>query len=85
MNNPVEIAVKASEKQQIKLIIVLLSERRREYSLLKDMTIVENPDSCIIFCRTKDHVDNIIDQLDLDHYTCDKIHGGMDQEDRFQS
>ena len=31
------------------------------------MTIVENPDSCIIFCRTKDRVDDVMDQLDLDH------------------
>ena len=52
--------------------------------MLKDVTIIENPDSCIIFCRTKDRVDSCVDRLkDLD-YNCDKIHGGMVQEDRLE-
>ena len=50
--------------------------------MLKDVTIVENPDSCIIFCRTKDRVDTVCDQLVDLGYSCDKIHGGMIQEDR---
>ena len=33
--------------------------------LLQDVTIVENPDSCIIFCRTKDRVDEVHDELYL--------------------
>lgn len=50
--------------------------------LLQDLTIVENPDSCIIFCRTKDRVDEVHDELyDLD-YSVDKLHGGMDQSTR---
>ena len=50
--------------------------------LLQDVTIVENPDSCIIFCRTKDRVDEVHDELyDLD-YSVDKLHGGMDQSTR---
>ena len=50
--------------------------------LLQDITIVENPDSCIIFCRTKDRVDEVHDELyDLD-YSVDKLHGGMDQSTR---
>ena len=40
-----------------------------KFSLLTDITVVENPDSCIIFCRTKDRVDMVCDQLtDLDYY-----------------
>ena len=26
----------------------------------------------------------VMEQLDLDHYPCDKLHGGMYQEDRFE-
>jgi ATP-dependent RNA helicase DeaD len=52
--------------------------------LLRDVTIVENPDSCIIFCRTQEQVNHLFRQLaDLD-YPCDKIHGGMVQEERFE-
>ena len=84
MNSPVEIAVKASGITAAQIDHALLKVKEEEkYSLLKDLTIVENPDSCIIFCRTQDRVDDLMDQLDLDHYPCDKLHGGMYQEDRF--
>jgi superfamily II DNA/RNA helicase len=50
--------------------------------LLRDITIVENPDSCIIFCNTKIKVDEIYHELTHLNYTCAKIHGGMEQRDR---
>ncbi|WP_026675359.1 DEAD/DEAH box helicase [Alkalihalobacterium bogoriense] len=52
-------------------------------SLLKDITIVENPDSCIVFCNTKEHVDTVFSELDRANYSCEKLHGGLEQEDRF--
>lgn len=58
-------------------------KNEEKFSLLRDVTIVENPESCIVFCRTKDQVDQVTDKLDALHYTCDQIHGGMSQEDRF--
>jgi ATP-dependent RNA helicase DeaD len=52
-------------------------------SLLKDVTVVENPDSCIIFCRTKENVDNVYTELERANYSCERLHGGLEQEDRF--
>jgi len=52
--------------------------------LLKDITIVENPDSCIIFCNTKLKVDWVYNELANLEYTCRKIHGGMEQSDRLR-
>lgn len=52
-------------------------------SLLKDITVVENPDSCLIFCRTKEHVDMVYSELEKANYSCEKLHGGLEQEDRF--
>lgn len=49
---------------------------------LKDITIIENPDSCIIFCNTREKVDEVYIELKRSNYTCDKIHGGMEQKDR---
>ncbi len=49
----------------------------------RDVLITENPDSRIIFCRTKERVIQLTDELDRLGYPCDKIHGGMVQEDRF--
>ena len=50
--------------------------------LLRDIMIVENPDSCMIFCNTKQKVDEVCYELANLKYTCDKIHGGMEQRDR---
>ncbi|WP_449538783.1 DEAD/DEAH box helicase [Ferdinandcohnia sp. Marseille-Q9671] len=59
-------------------------EEKDKFLLLKDITIVENPDSCIIFCSTQERVDGLFEKLDNANYSCDKIHGGMIQEDRFE-
>ncbi|MDP4087086.1 MAG: helicase-related protein, partial [Bacillota bacterium] len=50
---------------------------------LKDVTVVENPDSCLIFCRTKEHVDTVYKELEKAKYSCERLHGGLEQEDRF--
>jgi ATP-dependent RNA helicase DeaD len=52
-------------------------------SLLKDVTVVENPDSCLIFCRTKEHVDTVYSELEEANYSCERLHGGLEQQDRF--
>ncbi len=52
--------------------------------LLRDITIVENPDSCIIFCNTQVAVDAVYDELYELGYTCSEIHGGMEQDDRLR-
>ncbi|MBY0595984.1 DEAD/DEAH box helicase [Bacillus bingmayongensis] len=84
MKSPVNIEIKASGITTDKIEHSLLNVREEEkFSLLKDITTVENPDSCIIFCRTQENVDHIFRQLKRSGYPCDKIHGGMVQEDRF--
>ena len=59
-------------------------EQNEKIDLLRDITIVENPDSCIIFCNTKQMVDEVYDELANLRYDCEKIHGGMEQRDRFR-
>ena len=55
---------------------------KNKMALLEDITIVENPDSCIIFCNRREKVDQVEQDLGRKGYTCEKIHGGMEQEDR---
>jgi ATP-dependent RNA helicase DeaD len=59
-------------------------EDNRKLNLLKDITVIENPDSCVIFSNTQDNVDNLYRELSRAKYPCDKIHGGMEQEDRLK-
>ncbi len=58
--------------------------QRDKIKLLRDITIVENPDSCIIFCNTQQNVDEVYDELYEMGYTCSEIHGGMEQDDRLR-
>ncbi|MED2183327.1 ATP-dependent RNA helicase DbpA [Bacillus wiedmannii] len=85
MNVPTHIEIKAAGITTDKIEHTLFEVREEEkLSLLKDVTMIENPDSCIIFCRTQENVDHVYRQLKRVNYPCDKIHGGMVQEDRFE-
>ncbi|WP_226645848.1 DEAD/DEAH box helicase [Mesobacillus subterraneus] len=84
MKDPVNIEI-ASTGVTTNTIDHLLIEVKEEdkISLLKDITVVENPESCIIFCRTKENVDTVFEQLEDANYSCERLHGGLEQEDRF--
>lgn len=50
---------------------------------LLDFLTIENPDASIIFANTKDVVDDVADYLyEAANLPIDKLHGGMEQEDR---
>jgi superfamily II DNA/RNA helicase len=84
MKNPVQIEIDASEEATgtIEHQVIEVKEEDK-LSLLKDVTVVENPDSCIIFCRTKGNVDQVYTELEEANYSCERLHGGLEQEDRF--
>jgi ATP-dependent RNA helicase DeaD len=85
MDNPVVIEIKASgiTTATIEHSLIQVMEADK-LAVLQNLLIVESPDSCIIFCRTQEHVDTLFREMaDLD-YPCDRIHGGMEQEERFE-
>lgn len=51
-------------------------------NLLRDVLIVDNPDSSIIFCNTKVAVEEVADALYDLGVKSDTLHGGMEQRDR---
>ena len=61
------------------------AEEENKFELLTDVMIMEKPDSCIIFCSTKDRVDLVCGRLADLGYPCNKIHGGMEQNDRLSA
>ncbi|PLT32034.1 DEAD/DEAH box helicase [Bacillus sp. V5-8f] len=84
MKNPVniEIASTGITTNTIEHFLIEVKEAEK-ISLLKNVTVVENPESCIIFCNTKEHVDNVFTELEESNYSCERLHGGLEQEDRF--
>ena len=84
MENPINIEIESTgiTTDTIEHMLIEVSEADK-ISLLKDITVVENPDSCMIFCRTKENVDTVFAELEDANYSCERLHGGLEQEDRF--
>src|SRR4051794_38297755 len=78
----IEIATTGITSDTIEHRLIEVNEDEK-ISLLKDVTVVENPDSCLIFCRTKEHVDTVFTELEASGYSCERLHGGLEQEARF--
>ncbi len=55
---------------------------KEKLQLLRDIMVVENPDSCLIFCNTKQKADDVFKALSDLRFAVKKIHGGMEQSDR---
>lgn len=83
MHDPEMIEIEAEEKR-INAIEqwVYHAENDDKFKVLSDVLILENPDSCIIFCNTQERVNAVCNFLGKDNQACEKIHGGMEQDDR---
>ncbi|KQL41826.1 RNA helicase [Bacillus sp. FJAT-25509] len=84
MKEPTHIEIESTgvTANTIEHFLIEVKEEEK-ISLLKDVTVVENPDSCLIFCRTKENVDAVYSELEKANYSCERLHGGLEQEDRF--
>ena len=84
MKNPISIQIASAEitTSAIDHCVMKVKEAGK-MSLLKNLTVIENPKSCIIFCRTKRQVNTVFAELEKSNYSCEKIHSGIVQEDRF--
>ena len=83
LNQPIDIEIEPTPTTANQIDHELIEVKDDDkYALLRDLTIVENPDSCIIFCRTIERVNTLTDQLITAGYPADQLHGDMIQEDR---
>lgn len=86
MRNPVNIDVSEAGIMTDDIDHFLyITDEEDKFELLTDVMVIEKPDSCIIFCSTKDRVDMVCGRLDDLGYLCNKIHGGMEQKDRLSA
>jgi ATP-dependent RNA helicase DeaD len=83
MKTPIDIEMKSEgiSVDKIEHIQYRVTEDQK-FSLLTNVSMIENPDSCIIFCGTRERVDTLHHELSALGYPCNKIHGNMEQEDR---
>ncbi|MGH4121268.1 DEAD/DEAH box helicase [Clostridium sp.] len=85
MKKPIHIEIEEANKAEDNILQERYTVNEPDkMKLLRDITVVENPDSCIIFCNTKLKVDEVYDEMASLQYTCKEIHGGMEQSDRLR-
>ncbi len=58
-------------------------KEEEKLQVLMNLTVIENPESCIIFANTKEQVDKVYEHLKKHQYPVQRLHGGMEQKDRF--
>ena len=85
MKAPIRIEITPEELVSNKVTQELYEvERDEKFDLLKDILYLEKPESCIIFCATKDNVDDLNERLKSEDIYCHALHGGMEQADRLR-
>ncbi|MGX7025392.1 DEAD/DEAH box helicase [Vagococcus hydrophili] len=77
----VEIETTEQSKKRIFQQFVRVEEDTK-LSTMKDILVVENPESSIIFCNTKIMVDKLTYELQKAGVKIEMLHGGMEQSDR---
>ncbi|REE68014.1 ATP-dependent RNA helicase DbpA [Paenibacillus taihuensis] len=86
MKSPVDIEIEAEGGVTVERIthtLYSVAQEQEKLELLRAITVTRNPDNCIVFCRMQETVDQVARQLKRWGYPCDKLHGGMEQNDRF--
>jgi len=56
--------------------------RAHKQAALARVLDMENPDAAIVFCRTRNEVDELTEKMNAHGYRAEALHGGMSQEQR---
>ncbi|HCM89756.1 MULTISPECIES: DEAD/DEAH box helicase [Vagococcus] len=77
------VAIEVSEESKKRIFQQFVRvEEDTKLSTMKDILVVENPESSIIFCNTKIMVDKLTYELQKAGVKIEMLHGGMEQSDR---
>lgn len=83
LNEPAFIEVKTENTVEDRILQQHYNvNNEAKIQVLKDVLVVENPNSSIIFCNTKVAVEEVADELDALGAKVDTLHGGMEQRHR---
>ena len=77
----VEVASNISTTEKIQQYCYEVEEDNK-FSLLKKIIYTEKPESCILFCNTREKVDSLLKKMKGERFFCEGLHGGMEQSHR---
>jgi ATP-dependent RNA helicase DeaD len=78
----VELGRKASPEGLLVRQIAYMTSRGYKPAALMRVLDLETPAAAIVFCRTRDEVDQLTETLNGKGYRAEALHGGMDQQQR---
>lgn len=86
MSNPVMIDVDAemSTAETIQQTYYEVQDSEK-FNMVRKIIYTERPDSCLIFCNTRESVETILAKMQREGYHCKSLHGGMEQRERLQA
>ena len=86
LRNPTRIAIArekaaAGKLPRVRQVAYVVARAHKAASLERVLEI-ENPDSALVFCRTRLEVDTLVEMLNAHGHRAEAIHGGMEQRQR---
>jgi len=87
MRNPIRISVAAEQLtlEGIKQYYVALDDDRQKYDTLKDLYNSVTMTQCIIYCNSKERVQDLYEAMKQDEFPVCCIHSNMDKHERNKS
>ena len=85
LNNPVQVRISEAEgEEEVPLVrqTAYLVRRQHKLAALGRVLDLESPDAALVFCRTRNEVDELVEALNGRGYRAEGMHGGMSQEER---
>lgn len=79
----IEIASKVTVTEKIEQYCYEVEDNEK-FSLLKKIIYTEKPESCILFCNTREKVDELLRRMKAEGFFCEGLHGGMEQGKRLE-
>ncbi len=85
MQDAVSVILEAKTATAAEIMQVVYEvEAEEKYDCLMRVLMQENPDSCMIFCATREMVNVLYRKLQRDKVSCGMLHGEMEQRDRLK-
>ncbi len=80
----IEVTSKVTTTEKIRQYYYETDESRK-FSLLKKIIYTEKPESCILFCNTREKVTDLLERMKQEGFYCEGLHGGMEQGRRLDA
>lgn len=86
MKNPIKVEIDSENPslQNIEQCYYDIEENKK-FTLIMQILQIKRPDSCILFCNTRDKVEMLLTKMKEKGYSCGSLHGGMEQRGRLES